>query len=467
MNSKKKKLEELLEKNLTKTTEQVSRDDASVRTILQRFRNKTVSSDLESDPVDQSSLERADSRPEYPEYSAPKDQLIPKNDQKFDQRSDPKLDQADRRDLLDQSLDLKADPRSQRDRNFRDQISTNTINSQPSLATQNLATEQPSYNNQVLKQPSYTETRLLNNLATEQPSYLNTKLYNSQVEETSSQNKLPLNSIPTYRVANFIDDEIIPTLSLAEQSVFRRLYRLAYGFNRNTTDSVSLSKIAEKCNMSVAGVKAALKTLQTKSLVKTTGENKFDPKGGNKYEILVNLATEQPSYTEASYTEARLSNNQATQKPGYTETRLPSGSINHDHDHDDLKNTDHHQSEMMRIYQKITGNNWTKTDRAAYEKIKKIPLSIIEQAMLITAQRAATRPNSLNYFVKEILNLANPSKASKAQRKNILAKIIQRVRERSIGKEVSFSDFLEDVKREAIREGVFFDNDLFNEIVGR
>lgn len=457
MNSKKKKLEELLEKNLTKTTEQVSRDDASVRTILQRFRNKTVASDLEVDS-DEPSLEKPDQRSEF---SDPKDLLT----QKADQRSELKLDRSDRTDLRDQRLDPKADPRSDRDRSFYDQSSINTLNSSTSLASNNLATEQPSYSNQATIQPSYLETRLLNNLATEQPSYLNTKLPSSQVEEVPPQNKLPLNSIPTYRVANFIDDEIVPTLSLAEQSVFRRLYRLAYGFNRNTTDSVSLSRIAEKCNMSVAGVKASLKTLQMKNLVKTIGDNKFDPKGGNKYEILISLATEQPSYSEASYSEARLPNNQVTQKPSYSETRLPSSPINHDHD--DLKNTDHHQDETMRIYQKITGNNWTKTDRAAYEKIKKIPLSIIEQAVLITAQRAATRPNSLNYFVKEILNLANPSKASKAQRKSALAKIVHRIRERSVGKDITFSDFLEDVKREAVREGVLFDNDLFNEIIGR
>jgi hypothetical protein len=135
------------------------------------------------------------------------------------------------------------------------------------------------------------------------------------------------------------------------------------------------------------------------------------------------------------------------------------------HDHDDLKKTDHHLDETIKIYRRITGNNWTKTDAAAYEKIRTVSLATIDQAISIANQRAASRPNSLNYFIKEILNFQTAAEPSRAQRKKLMTAIIARVRARNVGANIGFADFVEDVKREAAREGIAFDNDLFNEIL--
>src|SRR5713226_2090422 len=100
-----------------------------------------------------------------------------------------------------------------------------------------------------------------------------------------------------YTVPNLLDDEITPTLTLAEQSVLRRLFRLSYGFNRPTTGPVSIRKISEKCNLSASGVKLALKSLEAKKLIRAIGEGKFNPQGGNRYHVLPNLVTEKPGHS--------------------------------------------------------------------------------------------------------------------------------------------------------------------------
>lgn len=270
-------------------------------------------------------------------------------------------------------------------------------------------------------------------------------LANDQLSQSLAKPIISL--VNGYRTPNYLDDEIMPTLQPSEQLVLRRLYRLAYGFNRDTTDKVSLTKLAEKCNLGVATVKLAIKSLEAKRLIEIQSDQSRDPKGGNRYRVLAELIT---------------SNDQL----GQSLAKLIDSHIKDD-DHDDLNNTDHHQSGVMMIYQQLTGNSWTKLDQATYEKIKNIPLEKIEQAIRLASQRAASRPNSLNYFVKEILNLVQPSGQSKTQRKKVLEKIVTRVRDLHVGAtNYKFPDFVEDVKREAAREGMPFDNDLFNQIIG-
>jgi hypothetical protein len=121
----------------------------------------------------------------------------------------------------------------------------------------------------------------------------------------------------------------------------------------------------------------------------------------------------------------------------------------------------------MMIYQNLTKNVWSKSDQTNYQKIKHLSLEVIEQAISLAMQRSVSRPNSLAYFVKEILTLSNPSQESKSQKKKKLQKIVSRIRELNVGKSgYLISDLVEDVKRACLRENVSFDNDLFNEIIG-
>lgn len=250
-----------------------------------------------------------------------------------------------------------------------------------------------------------------------------------------------------YFCPNWIDDDLMPTLQLSEQVVLRRLVRLSYGFNKQITDSVGVTTLARKCNLSEKGVKLAIKSLEDKRIIIVHRDLSGNPQGGNRYEIIT-----------------RVINTQVTNTPGTNYTRVHSTHIKDD---DDLKHIDHHQREVMKMYESITGNRWKTADSKAYEEIKRISLETIEQAMRVTKERAMNRPNSLKYFIKEILSVSNPSSQSKTQRKQALAKIVERIRTRLIGVgSYSTSDFIEDCKRECAREGVMWDNDLFNEVAG-
>jgi hypothetical protein len=79
-------------------------------------------------------------------------------------------------------------------------------------------------------------------------------------------------------------------------------------------------------------------------------------------------------------------------------------------------------------------------------------------------RRTPAKINSLNYFVKEIL--ATPDGRNHAWQKKRLEKIIVRIRDCSVGRsEYSNIDFLEDVKCACVREGVVFNDDIYNELV--
>ena len=63
--------------------------------------------------------------------------------------------------------------------------------------------------------------------------------------------------------------------------------------------------------------------------------------------------------------------------------------------------------------------------------------------------------------------VALPDPRNRAWRKKQLEKIVRRIRDTSVGREgYSGIDFTEDVKCACAREGVAFDHDLFNELVG-
>jgi hypothetical protein len=84
--------------------------------------------------------------------------------------------------------------------------------------------------------------------------------------------------------------------------------------------------------------------------------------------------------------------------------------------------------------------------------------------MQAVKQRSLTRINSFNYFVKEILDTTTPRNLQ--QQTQTLTEIIKRVRDLHVGaNRYTIADFVFDVKRACAREGVLFDNDLFNSIV--
>jgi hypothetical protein len=311
----------------------------------------------------------------------------------------------------------------------------------PSSPKKNLATEQPGYSNQVIQSPGYSVTR---SAAAEKPGHSVTRSLSNQAYG--------------YFTAHILDDDIAPRLSLAEQSVIRRLYRLSYGFHRQITDCISVNKLAEKCNLSVAGVKLALKSLQDKGLVRIVADkNKFSPTGGNKYEVLPDLATE---------------------LLGYSVTWLLSSPINHDHDqkykdHDQTRarardgdDDDQNLKRIKKTYAEITGNAWKATDARAYDKVKHVAPEAAEAAMRAVMQRSSQKPASFAYFVAEILKPTQTTSEEKKWLRDKIKRIVGYVRERLVGGNVGFAEFAEEVKLECARRSVDYDPAILNDVLG-
>jgi len=94
-----------------------------------------------------------------------------------------------------------------------------------------------------------------------------------------------------------------------------------------------------------------------------------------------------------------------------------------------------------------------------------VPAGKIISILETVARRTPAKINSFKYFIKEIV--AIPDARNRAWRKKRLEKIVESVRDISVSKDdFSGTDFVEDVKCACAREGVQFDNDIFNELVG-
>jgi hypothetical protein len=251
------------------------------------------------------------------------------------------------------------------------------------------------------------------------------------------------------KLPNEILDTVLPHLSPTEAVVFLRLFRLSIGFGSNRC-TVGITALIQACNISEQTCRTALRRLIDMSHIMQIEVINTKELKGTTYEILTGLETI-PVKNLDRY------------KGGTGLETAP----NKDHDHDDFKRHDHHQSEVMTIYSSITGNEWTKADQSAYEKIKHLSAEVIEQAIRVTLARAPQRPGSLAYFVKEILAQANPAPATRAQRKRELQAIIDRIRTANAGRNgYPPSEFAADIKDACAREGIVFDSELFNEMVG-
>jgi hypothetical protein len=251
----------------------------------------------------------------------------------------------------------------------------------------------------------------------------------------------------TYLVTpHFLLDQVFPTLNAYEQSLLLRLYRLSYGFRRNVTDSVGKKTLADKCNMSIGMVKKVLKSLDKRGLIKTIPDKSNNPTKGNKYRVL-------PRFSDNPVI-LGLSHNitQSQHDPIILNTI------------DDDKIKKHHLKNVKELYETLTGNKWNKKDDDSYLKIEGLNLEIIDTALRVSNQRAKSHPNSFEFFVKQIQRLANPSEEERKKLKRALGELVNVTRQVRVGGEHKIS-LQEDVKRRCEKEGVFFDEELYQEIL--
>jgi hypothetical protein len=121
---------------------------------------------------------------------------------------------------------------------------------------------------------------------------------------------------------------------------------------------------------------------------------------------------------------------------------------------------------VREAYEKATGNRWNQSDSEAYEQnsIANVPPDKVISIVETVVRRTPTKINSFKYFVKEIT--AQPDPRNRAWQKKRLERIVHKIRDISVGRSgYLMADFVEDVKCNCAREGVVFENDLFNELV--
>jgi hypothetical protein len=121
---------------------------------------------------------------------------------------------------------------------------------------------------------------------------------------------------------------------------------------------------------------------------------------------------------------------------------------------------------VREAYEKATGNRWSQSDSEAYEQnsIANLPPAKIISIVETVVRRTPIKINSFKYFVKEITTQPDPR--NRAWQKKRLEKIVHKIRDISVGRSgFSMADFAEDVKCSCAREGIVFENDLFNELV--
>jgi hypothetical protein len=296
------------------------------------------------------------------------------------------------------------------------------------------------------------------------------------------------------RVPNTINFSIFPTLDPFAKAVYYQLFLKSYGF-RSDTCLVSLPTLAKLVLMSQRKVQNTISYLESRGLVRRLGSRLGGKDRGNYYQVFIpenigpNNSIIPPE--ECDEAESGCMAPGATLAPHATVAR---GATNQNDDDDiKIKNksssskgyeisgklVENHTSAaapreketanfllVREAYEKATGNRWNQSDSEAYKQnsIGSVPTNKTTSVIETVVRRTPTKINSFKYFVKEIT--AQPDPRNRAWQKKRLEKIVHKIRDISVGRgNYSIADFVEDVKCSCAREGVLFENDLFNELV--
>jgi helix-turn-helix protein len=292
------------------------------------------------------------------------------------------------------------------------------------------------------------------------------------------------------RVPNTIVDSLLPTLEPAAALVYLRLYRLSHGYRRDTC-LVGLQKLATATNTSQRTVQRAIEYLERRYLILREGASFGGKIKGIQFRVKVPGSPATQTSVDKTATVAKMTTDANLTRRAQL-TTLATLATNKD---DDLLNASHHQRETRSgfpqsppaepqeqhaarrestshlgqtatSYTTITKNPWLQTDTDSYfqYRVDQIPIEKVTAVIQAVFQRAESRINSFSYFVKEIV--ASMEKRTAGGRRRKLAAILHRVRENHIGSaQCSISDLVFDVKTACAREGVVFDNDLFNQLI--
>jgi hypothetical protein len=306
-----------------------------------------------------------------------------------------------------------------------------------------------------------------------------------------------------WRIAHseYISFRLFPTLDPFAKAVYYQLFLKSYGFRSNTY-LVSLPTLAKSVLMSQRKVQNTISYLESRGLVKRLGSRLGGNERGNYYQVFVpeDAPPNNPNIPPDEYeeTEAGCMAPDATLAPRASlaphATVAPGATIKNDDD-DDIKIKNKSSSSkgdeiggdlvenhtcaaapreketthfllVREAYEKATGNRWNQSDSEAYVQngIGNVPPNKITSVIETVVRRTPTKINSFKYFVREIA--LPPDPRNRAWQKKRLERIVHKIRDISVGRSgYLMADFVEDVKCSCAREGVVFENDLFNELV--
>lgn len=279
------------------------------------------------------------------------------------------------------------------------------------------------------------------------------------------------------RIPNTIIDGLLPLLEPIEAVIYLRLYRLSHGYRKQTCQ-VGYEKLSKSVNASDKTVRRAVDRLEKLGLIQRLGASFGGASQGNHYFVRL------PASTVRSTSPVEITSPVNNTDPVKSTSPVTVTDIKDDDDHDDLK-ANHHQSEpavesqniagrgekMMIVaetYHELTGNRWTEFDEKQYREIGHFDPEKVADAMRAINSRAGQPIGTFAYFVKGIKAELSPQRRqSRALLKQRYDRFAREIAANRVGAGAQRpSDVIEALKSRCLREGLQWNDDLANEVLG-
>ncbi len=265
-------------------------------------------------------------------------------------------------------------------------------------------------------------------------------------------------------VPHYISDVLAPSLKPAEWTVYFQLYRLSHGWGRDEC-LIGYKRLTERTNIKKTALRETLESLINQGLVEEIEVINSKDIKGTRYRVHTGRLGDTVSESDIV-------------SPSKT---VSQSGTNKRHDHDLVKK-DHHQAqsaieneeiskqkETMMIYEKLTGKKFNQADETHFKKICHLELEEIASLMQIVHQRASQPIGSFAYFAKGILSeteTAGKGIDSNAKLRSAYGKIIGEIKSLYIGGNLPLSELIYKIKTKGIRDGLTWNDDIVNELMG-
>jgi hypothetical protein len=138
------------------------------------------------------------------------------------------------------------------------------------------------------------------------------------------------------RIPNEVFEDILPTLRTSEQSILLRLYRLTWGFQKDTCH-VSMGKLGKACNLSARQVTTCVQVLEKRRFIRRVHvdlDNRNQHERGVTFQMLLPQAARAKTSAPANISPAaktsageETSDNKRNTQKGNTQTQEPAADV--------------------------------------------------------------------------------------------------------------------------------------------